>query len=252
MAGAAGTLGRINTKTITFFLIALLFSTTFTKASEYVVAKGFSDNADIENKCDKIIRSLERRYGKPKRWKKFPVVCGYTSPGVAGYCRSDGQNVSEIRLHPSYADFDGRSGDHELTHAFIVYRINGNTNLFWNEGTAQNSEYKDRKSLRATVYNRFKGGEFVPLNSLIRRGGYDGGLLLYHQSFSVVDFLIAQGGSKWFLAFFCEMETTNVDDALKRYYGYKDVGELEKDWKEYVRGGQNRSAVQTVFQKANQ
>ena len=67
------------------------------------------------------------------------------------------------------------------------------------------------------------------------RNAYDGGLRIYHQGFSVVDFLIARGGSLWIGEFLKELvATNNINQCFMRYYGYKNISELQSDWIDYV------------------
>ena len=158
-------------------------------------------------------------------------------------------SVVRIEICQPFATAKGGTLDHELTHAFFFYLLNNYFPLFWNEGAAENSEYRQRERLRSTVYRRSADGEFVALDRLVNRTGYDGALLIYHQGFSVVDFLIARGGSKWFSAFLGDLTNGGLElnDALQKYYGYDDLEALERDWIGYVGDGQDRSTVKPLF-----
>lgn len=125
--------------------------------------------------------------------------------------------------------------------------LNSNFDLFLNEGLAQNSEYRRRESLRQTVYRRYSNGEFWSIDRLYGRNSYDGGLLIYHEGFSVVDFLIARGGSLWIASFLDELVKTNdINATLARFYGYKNLKELQTAWSNYIETGQNRQAVEAI------
>ena len=215
--------------------------------SPYVEVRGA--NADkIAEECDEIIERLAERYGPPRTWKRFPVI--FTSGGgsVAGYTSYAGGVVREVVVYQSFDVARGGTLDHELTHAFFFYWLDSNFNLLLNEGLAQNSEWRRRTALRKTVYERRKAGEFVPVADLYRRDGYDGRLLVYHQGFSVVDFLIARGGSRWFAAFVDDLTngSRDVNQALKKYYGYESLDELDASWRAYVEGGQDRESTEAV------
>ncbi len=203
---------------------------------------------EIADACDKILDRLEVRYGKPRVWKSFPIYFKrYTGNGIAGYTQYDGGVVREVVV---YEDLDvaiGGTLDHELTHAFFFYLLNSNFDLFLNEGLAQNSEYRRRESLRQTVYRRYSNGEFWDISRLYGRNSYDGSLLIYHEGFSVVDFLIARGGSLWIAAFLDELVKTNdVNKTLERFYGYKNLSELQTAWKDYIDNGQDRQTVKAI------
>lgn len=208
----------------------------------------FAETVEIADECDRILDRLEERYGKPKVWKPFPIYFRrYTGNGVAGYTMYTGAVVSEVVVYEPLSTSVGGTLDHELTHAFFFYYLNSNFDLFLNEGIAQNSEYRRRESLRQTVYRRYNNGDFWALSSLYGRNAYDGGLRIYHQGFSVVDFLIARGGSLWIGEFLKELvATNNINQCLMRYYGYKNISELQSDWIDYVITGQNRHAVGAV------
>lgn len=216
--------------------------------SEYVIVRG-PEAARIGRQCDAIVRSLETRYGKPRYWRAFPVTYAPGRGGaVAGYTSYSSPNVEEVAIFQTFESSVGGTLDHELTHAFFFYYFESNFDLFLNEGLAQNSEYASRPRLRAQVYTRGASGEFLPLASLYGLNRYDPGALIYTQGFSVVDFLIARGGSRWFAAFVDELtnERRDITNALERFYGYRSLDELERAWLEYVCAGQDRKRVGAV------
>lgn len=203
---------------------------------------------EIADACDKILDRLEARYGTPRVWRSFPIYFRrYTGNGIAGYTQYTNGRVAEVVVYENLETAVGGTLDHELTHAFFFYLLNSNFDLCLNEGLAQNSEYRRRESLRQTVYRRYSNGEFWPIDRLIGRNRYDGSLLIYHEGFSVVDFLIARGGSLWMTAFLNELVKTNdVDATLERFYGYKNLTELQSAWFAYIEGGQDRQSVDAI------
>jgi hypothetical protein len=236
-----------------FAALAAPLATSLAIADEYrsnfVEVSGVSNRAEIERECDAIIFRLADRYGAPKSWMKFPVVFTGGGRGYAGCTYYQKPRVVRVEICQPFASARGGTLDHELTHAFFFYLLNNSFSLFFNEGVAQNSEYAQRERLRSTVYRRAANGEFVPLESLVNRNSYDGSLLIYHQGFSVVDFLIARGGSAWLYAFLDDLTNGEQDlnDCLKRFYGYKTFADFESDWWRYVDGGQNRSDVKPLI-----
>lgn len=211
-------------------------------------ARFFATSVEIADAADAILDRLVERYGAPKVWEPFPIYFRrYKGDGVAGYTLYQYPNVKEVVVYESLADSVGATLDHELTHAFFFYYLNSNFDLMLNEGLAQNSEYRRRESLRQTVYRRYSSGDFWDLSKLYGRNRYDSGLLVYHQGFSVVDFLIGRGGSQWFAAFMSDLVASdNIDATLLRYYGYKDLKELQSAWIEYIERGQDRAALRAV------
>ena len=225
-----------------------LEKSAFSYSSQYVTVYG-ANSDEIGRECDAIIEELTIRYGAPRVWAPFPVI--FTSGGggrIAGYTSYQGGVVKEVVVYQSFDTARGGTLDHELTHAFMFYWLNSNFDLFLNEGVAQNSEYKRRQTLRQIVYNRYNDGEFIELGQLYGRNQYDARLLLYHQGFSVVDFLIARGGSLWFVAFLDELTNggSDISKALKDFYGYDSLKALELDWIEFVENGQDRSQVAPI------
>lgn len=230
-----------------FFSTSLLFGESY--SSKYVRVDA-PNAVEIGKECDEIIERLIERYGAPKTWERFPVRFSFGGGNVAGYT-SYARAVNEVVVYQSFDVAKGGTLDHEITHAFFFYFLDSNFDLFLNEGAAQNSEYRRRKSLRQTVYRRYRVGEFVPISQLYGRGKYDGALLIYHQGFSVVDFLLAKGGSKWFSSFLDDLTngTRDINESLRRYYGYRNLQELEAEWLQYVKDGQDRSKVKSVIAK---
>lgn len=217
--------------------------------SNFIDVSGASNRADVERECDAIIFRLIDRYGAPEFWERFPVVFTSGGRGYAGCTFYQKPRVVRVEICQPFATARGGTLEHELTHAFMFYKLNNVFSLFFNEGVAQNSEYNQRERLRETVYRRAANGEFIALDSLVNRNGYDGSLLIYHQGFSVVDFLIARGGSAW-LCEFLEATTNGgvgLNDALKKFYGYETFADFETDWENYVGAGQDRAAVNPLF-----
>lgn len=208
----------------------------------------FAPSVEIADEADRILDRLEERYGRPKVWKAFPIYFRtYRGDGVAGYTLYAEPVVKEVVVYESLKNAVGGTLDHELTHAFFFYFLNSNFDLFLNEGLAQNSEYRRRESLRQTVYRRYSNCEFWDLDRLYGRNSYDSNLLIYHEGFSVVDYLIGRGGSQWFSAFMTALvKTDDIDGCLRSYYGYKDLKELQSAWKSYIETGQNRATLPAV------
>lgn len=217
--------------------------------SKYVAASGANREA-IERECDAIVERLAALYGRPKRWRAFPVKIEPREGGsIAGYTLYRAPNVLEVVSYRSLEESRGGVLDHEMTHAFFFYLIGSSFDLFLNEGLAQSSEYANRANLREIAWRRYTSGEFLPLASLYGRGEYDKGLLLYTEGFSVVDFLIGRGGSRWFAEFvkYLTNESQGVGEALRAFYGYASLGELQEDWLRYVETGQDRSRTRRVY-----
>lgn len=217
--------------------------------SNFVEVSGVANRGEVERECDAIIFRLMERYRTPKNWAKFPVVFTGGGRGYAGCTYYQKPRVVRVEICQPFASARGGTLDHELTHAFFFYLLNDTFSLFFNEGVAQNSEYAQRERLRSTVYRRAANGEFVPLESLVNRNSYDGSLLIYHQGFSVVDFLIARGGSAWLYAFLDDLTngTRDLNACLEKFYGYKTFADFESDWWRYVDGGQDRSGVKPLI-----
>lgn len=240
---------RVYTILISALLFAIAIPTlALAYSSKYVTVSG-ANAETIGKECDAIIARLIERYGQPRTWTQFPVI--FTTGGggrIAGYTSYQGGLVKEVVVYQSFEVARGGTLDHELTHAFAFYWLNSNFDLFLNEGIAQNSEYKRRGTLRQIVYQRYNNGDFIALNQLYGRNSYDSSLLIYHEGFSVVDFLIARGGSKWFVAFLDDLTngSRDISTALKNFYGYQSLKELEIDWIDFVENGQDRHAVKPV------
>ena len=222
--------------------------------SRYVVATG-PNAAAIERECDAIVERLMARYGVPARWRVFRVRVEPRPGGaVAGYTLYSEPDVIEVVSFRSLEESRGSVLDHETTHAFFFYLLGSNFDLFVNEGLAQNSEYRERARLREQVWRRYNAGEFLPLSALYGRNEYDPGLLLYTESFSVVDYLVGRGGSRWFAEFVAYLthDAPDVGDALLAFYGYASLAELERDWLDYVRSGQSRPSTRAVARLYNE
>ena len=64
--------------------------------SKYVAASGANREA-IERECDAIVERLAALYGRPKRWRAFPVKIEPREGGsIAGYTLYRAPNVLEV------------------------------------------------------------------------------------------------------------------------------------------------------------
>jgi hypothetical protein len=127
---------------------------------------------------------------------------------------------------------------HEVTHTVFAYYFRQPVPRWADEGGSVLSEddYERQKhdSMVRSILNT--PGRPIPLRRLFSLREYPRDVMvLYAEGYSVTDFLVAQSGRQNFLAFVNQGMRSGWDDAGKRYYGYKNVEEMEQAWLQHLR-----------------
>jgi hypothetical protein len=129
---------------------------------------------------------------------------------------------------------------HELTH--IIFRefigMKVNLPLWIDEGVACSQEKSTLNERLQFAKNLVKSDIYLSLDNLIRISDYNLVVprVFYSESASLVVFLLKQGyGGNSFLEFSRKLRDGSTwQDALKDVYGYKNLSDLEGQWKAFV------------------
>lgn len=135
---------------------------------------------------------------------------------------------------------------HEITHMIFASHFRTPLPRWLDEGGATSVECSHEKSNYRRMLLRFideKVAKCLPFNKMVALKEYpDDPMPLYAQGFSVVEFLLAQGGPRMFMRFAERgMRSRDWSLAVRECYGYEDLGELQELWTRWV--GSNFSDV---------
>jgi hypothetical protein len=127
---------------------------------------------------------------------------------------------------------------HEVTHTVFAHHFRRPLPRWADEGGAilcEDAPERRRHAHAAHAILRGRG-RALPLRRLFVLEEYpDDVLVLYAQGYSVTNYLVAARGRRTFLAFVKQGQDDGWDEALKRYYGFAKVEELETAWRAHLR-----------------
>jgi len=138
---------------------------------------------------------------------------------------------------------------HEITHTVLAYYFRTPVPRWADEGSSVLSEDdRERAVHEQTVWQILQmPGRAFPLRRLFSLKDYPRDpnyvMALYAQGYSVTNFLVGQSSRPVFLAFVAQgMQNNgnNWDAALRTYYRYRSVEELEGAWVQYLRSGRQQ------------
>ena len=132
---------------------------------------------------------------------------------------------------------------HEVTHTIFATHFGRPLPRWADEGACTIVEHVSEKQKQDRLLIDFlmtdKG---IPFNKLFAMKEYPPEMLpLYAQGYSLARYLVMQGGKRKFVQYVGEgMQTENWPVATRKFYGHKDLSDLQVTWLEWVRIGSPR------------
>jgi hypothetical protein len=163
---------------------------------------------------------------------------GRFTSGCASIETSRGRVVARrVDLRGVDGDTIGSTLPHELTHVVLADLPTAGPLPRWiYEGLAVLADSPAKRRSHALEFQQaidnrsdFRLGELFQLDDYPRAERRSA---FYGQSASVVEFLVSQGTPQQFSDFAALSSRTGYDAALRRVYGIRDVGQLERLWRE--------------------
>jgi hypothetical protein len=128
---------------------------------------------------------------------------------------------------------------HEVTHTVFAHYFRCPVPRWADEGGAVLSEDEVEKERHDKLVRQILNtpGRMIPLRRLFALREYPGDVMvLYAEGFSVANFLVTTGGRQTFLGFIAHgMSAYGWDSAVRTFYRYNRVEELEEAWLAYLR-----------------
>jgi hypothetical protein len=128
---------------------------------------------------------------------------------------------------------------HEVTHTVFAYYFRHPVARWADEGGAVLSEDDIERSRHDMLVRQILNtpNRKIPLRRLFSLRDYPGDVMaLYAEGFSVSNFLVNQSNRQTFLLFLGQgMSSNGWDHAVKSYYRYNNVDELEEAWLAHLR-----------------
>lgn len=129
---------------------------------------------------------------------------------------------------------------HEITHTIFATHFGRPLPRWADEGGCTTVEHVSEKRKQDKFLIEFLMTERgIPFNKMFAMKEYPPDMLpLYAQGYSLARYLIMQGGKRKFVQYVGEgMQTENWPVATRKYYGHKDLSDLQVTWLDWVRNG---------------
>ncbi len=132
---------------------------------------------------------------------------------------------------------------HEITHTIFATHFGRPLPRWADEGACTTVEHTSEKVKQERFLIDFLMTERgIPFNKMFAMKEYPPDMLpLYAQGYSLARYLIMQGGKRKYVQYVGEgMQTDNWPAATRKYYGHKDLSDLQVTWLDWVRAGSPR------------
>jgi hypothetical protein len=129
---------------------------------------------------------------------------------------------------------------HEITHTIFATHFGRPLPRWADEGASTSVEHVSERAKQHQLLIQFlTTGRGIAFNQMFAMREYPRDILpLYSQGYSLVKFLIAQGGKQKFIRYVGDgMDSNNWTAATQRHYGYSNLGELQQTWLTWVKQG---------------
>jgi hypothetical protein len=128
---------------------------------------------------------------------------------------------------------------HEITHVVLAGQLGSRFAPRWaDEGMAVLSEPRERINLHLdNLPKHRREGTLFRIGKLVQMEQYPEAKRLgpfYAQSVSLVEFLTKKKGATTFTRFLREGLETDYETALRHHYGYRNLAELDRAWRQYA------------------
>jgi hypothetical protein len=129
---------------------------------------------------------------------------------------------------------------HEITHTIFATHFGQPLPRWADEGACTIVEHESEKSKQHQNLIRFlQTDRGIAFNKMFAMREYPADVLpLYAQGYSLARFLVAQRGKQHFVAYIGEgLKTNRWPEATNKFYGYKDLSDLQVRWVNWVAQG---------------
>jgi hypothetical protein len=129
---------------------------------------------------------------------------------------------------------------HEVTHTIFATHFGRPLPRWADEGACTTVEHDSEREKQHRLLVQFLTSERgIPFNAMFAMKEYPADILpLYSQGYSLARWLIAQGGKPKFVQYVGEgMQRNDWTAATQKYYGYKNLSELQVTWLDWVKQG---------------
>ena len=129
---------------------------------------------------------------------------------------------------------------HEVTHTIFATHFGRPLPRWADEGACTTVEHTSERQKQHHMLIQFltsSPSRGIPFNRMFAMTEYPSDIMpLYSQGYSLVRYLIAQGGKRKFVDYVgAGMQSGDWEAATAQFYGFRDLSELQLDWVAWVR-----------------
>jgi hypothetical protein len=168
------------------------------------------------------------------------------SSGSATSFRFEHGKVSHMQMHleDSLDRILANAVPRQVTHTIFAHTLGESQPRWPSDGAAKMAEDEQEQHRQEKIMRQLaNAGKIIPLSRLLQLNDYPKEIVAYYaQSYSLTRFLVEECRDRQtFVPFVRAGSSQGWDQALRRYYGYSGVQELEKRWLDYVRATERKS-----------
>jgi hypothetical protein len=131
---------------------------------------------------------------------------------------------------------------HEVTHTIFATYFGRPLPRWADEGACTSVEHVSEKAKQEQMLKQFlrsNPSRGIPFNRMFAMKEYPADIMpLYSQGFSLVRFLLDQGGKQKFIQYVADgLRHERWDDVTEQHYGFRDLSELQLAWVDWVAAG---------------
>ena len=139
---------------------------------------------------------------------------------------------------------------HEITHTIFATHFGRPLPRWADEGACTTVEHvSERQKQHGFLLEFLTTGRGIAFNRMFAMKEYPSDILpLYSQGYSLARFFIAQGGRRTFVQYVGDgMRTNDWGEATRRYYGFRDLSDLQVSWLQWVKHGSRNSEARELL-----
>jgi hypothetical protein len=208
---------------------------------------------ELESRAERYYDSIAEEFGFNRfnfwTWDNRAKIYLYDNQedyrqSTQSYGWSGGQVIINQKLIQGFAGSQQFLDDmlpHELAHIIFMEMVGANNPavpLWLQEGVATYQQ-QNIGSVKADLADSIKRGDYLSLQVLsyfqVANQNDETVKLFYHESYSLVNYLIVQFGKDAFVEFCRSLrDNRNLILALRKVYSFNNLNEFEASWKNYI------------------
>jgi hypothetical protein len=207
----------------------------------YAATDEIAENISVvAEKCRTNSCNLWLKEELPTSKNKCPIHVRVTDTACSGettYSFVDGELlVNKMNVRGRYNSIIDTVIPHEINHIVFAEYFKHFPPRWADEGAASTMESESEQLRSKLLLDQYLNtNKYIPIEELIYIDTYPDDnlklLIMYSEGHSLVKFLLQKQDHNQFIKFIEEANEIGHDAALLKYYEYKSIDDLERDWK---------------------